>query len=80
MEILPHKPKYYNPFSCTVIKQYVCERPLVQPGENYGPTPALPCTGPPTAPAGAVRTVMLVNAGGPAFCGFSADSNTSPSE
>jgi hypothetical protein len=73
MEILPHKPKYYNPFDCTVIKQYICERPPIQPGENYGRVPALPCTGPPAAPAGAVRTVMLLNAGGPAICGFSAD-------
>ncbi|WIA32781.1 hypothetical protein OEZ86_005965 [Tetradesmus obliquus] len=77
MEILPQKPKFWNPFACGVIKQYVCERAPVQPGENYT-TPALPCTGPPAAPAGTARTVLLVNAGGPAFCGFSEDSSTSP--
>lgn len=79
MEILPQKPKFWNPFACDVIKQYLCERAPVQPGENYT-TPALPCTGPPAAPAGTARTVLLVNAGGPALCGFSEDSSTSPSE
>ncbi|KAF6249634.1 hypothetical protein COO60DRAFT_1466015 [Scenedesmus sp. NREL 46B-D3] len=80
MEILPNKPKYYNPFSCAVLKQYICERSVAQPGETFGPgpTPQLPCTGPPAAPAGALRTVSLVNAGGPAFCGFSADTAALP--
>ncbi|WIA12618.1 hypothetical protein OEZ85_006275 [Tetradesmus obliquus] len=58
MEILPQKPKFWNPFACDVIKQYLCERAPVQPGENYT-TPALPCTGPPAAPAGTARTVLL---------------------
>ncbi|KAF8069552.1 hypothetical protein HT031_001669 [Scenedesmus sp. PABB004] len=93
MEYLPQQPKTWNAFSCAVNKQYICEKRALQPGEVYtppagtspapAPTPSPAPAGnttcsPPAAPAGAVATVVRINAGGPALCGMAADTATSP--
>jgi hypothetical protein len=53
--------------------------PAPVPASPSPAPPAVPsnCT-PPAPPAGTVQTVMRVNAGGPAICGYTADSAASP--